>query len=154
LAADFGGFWPGQEHGFAGIAVGAAFQGLKPVCEFMTWNFSMQARQTNLCSLHGKPPSDPQGGFAQAIDHVVNGAAKMYYMTGGQINCPIVFRGPNGAAKAVAAQHSQVRKNPHAGKCRTSVLAAQQGGGAAPRPCLTALRGGSASRPGTVPCRV
>jgi len=75
---------PITEHGFAGIAVGAAFQGLKPICEFMTFNFSMQA-----------------------IDHVVNGAAKTYYMSGGQITCPMVFRGPNGAAKAVAAQHSQ-----------------------------------------------
>lgn len=75
---------PITEHGFAGIAVGAAFQGLKPICEFMTFNFSMQA-----------------------IDHVVNGAAKTYYMSGGQITCPIVFRGPNGPAKAVAAQHSQ-----------------------------------------------
>lgn len=76
---------PITEMGFAGIAVGAAFQGLKPICEFMTWNFSMQA-----------------------IDQVVNGAAKTYYMSGGQITCPVVFRGPNGAAKAVAAQHSQV----------------------------------------------
>jgi pyruvate dehydrogenase E1 component beta subunit len=75
---------PITEHGFAGIAVGAAFQGLKPICEFMTFNFSMQA-----------------------IDQVVNGAAKTYYMSGGQITCPLVFRGPNGAAKAVAAQHSQ-----------------------------------------------
>ena len=75
---------PITEHGFAGIAVGAAFQGLKPICEFMTFNFSMQA-----------------------IDQVVNGAAKTYYMSGGQITCPMVFRGPNGAAKAVAAQHSQ-----------------------------------------------
>jgi len=75
---------PITEAGFAGIAVGAAFQGLKPICEFMTWNFSMQA-----------------------IDQVVNGAAKTYYMSGGQITCPVVFRGPNGAAKAVAAQHSQ-----------------------------------------------
>ena len=75
---------PITEHGFAGIAVGAAFQGLKPVCEFMTFNFSMQA-----------------------IDQVVNGAAKTYYMSGGQITCPLVFRGPNGAAKAVAAQDSQ-----------------------------------------------
>ena len=75
---------PITEHGFAGIAVGAAFQGLKPICEFMTFNFSMQA-----------------------IDQVVNGAAKTFYMSGGQITCPVVFRGPNGAAAAVAAQHSQ-----------------------------------------------
>jgi pyruvate dehydrogenase E1 component beta subunit len=75
---------PITEMGFAGIAVGAAFAGLRPVCEFMTWNFSMQA-----------------------IDHVINSAAKGHYMSGGQIKCPIVFRGPNGAAAAVAAQHSQ-----------------------------------------------
>jgi len=75
---------PITEHGFAGIAVGAAFQGLKPICEFMTFNFSMQA-----------------------IDQVVNGAAKTFYMSGGQITCPVVFRGPNGPAAAVAAQHSQ-----------------------------------------------
>jgi pyruvate dehydrogenase E1 component beta subunit len=75
---------PITEHGFAGMAVGAAFQGLKPVCEFMTFNFSMQA-----------------------IDQVVNGAAKTFYMSGGQITCPVVFRGPNGPAAAVAAQHSQ-----------------------------------------------
>eukprot|EP00455_Lapot_gusevi_P029854 TRINITY_DN31_c0_g1_i2.p2 TRINITY_DN31_c0_g1~~TRINITY_DN31_c0_g1_i2.p2 ORF type:complete len:296 (-),score=140.00 TRINITY_DN31_c0_g1_i2:184-1002(-) len=70
--------------GFAGLAVGAAFAGLRPICEFMTWNFSMQA-----------------------IDHVVNSAGKTYYMSGGKINVPIVFRGPNGAAAGVAAQHSQ-----------------------------------------------
>eukprot|EP01045_Picozoa_sp_COSAG04_P018279 COSAG04_NODE_1681_length_5961_cov_543.396111_1_plen_172_part_00 len=75
---------PITEMGFAGIAVGAAFEGLKPICEFMTFNFSMQA-----------------------IDQVVNGAAKTYYMSGGQITCPLVYRGPNGAARAVAAQHSQ-----------------------------------------------
>jgi pyruvate dehydrogenase E1 component beta subunit len=70
--------------GFAGLATGAAFAGLRPICEFMTFNFSMQA-----------------------IDHVVNSAAKTHYMSGGQMNVPIVFRGPNGAAAAVAAQHSQ-----------------------------------------------
>lgn len=75
---------PITEAGFAGLAVGAAFAGLKPICEFMTWNFSMQA-----------------------IDHVVNSAAKSRYMSGGSFNVPIVFRGPNGAAAAVAAQHSQ-----------------------------------------------
>jgi pyruvate dehydrogenase E1 component beta subunit len=75
---------PITEAGFAGLAVGAAQAGLKPICEFMTFNFSMQA-----------------------IDHVVNSAAKAFYMSGGQINVPIVFRGPNGAAAAVAAQHSQ-----------------------------------------------
>jgi pyruvate dehydrogenase E1 component beta subunit len=75
---------PITEHGFAGIAVGAAMTGLKPVVEFMTWNFGMQA-----------------------IDHVINSAAKTHYMSGGQITCPMVFRGPNGAASRVGAQHSQ-----------------------------------------------
>lgn len=75
---------PITEAGFAGMAVGAAMQGLRPICEFMTFNFSMQA-----------------------IDHVVNSAAKAHYMSGGQIKVPMVFRGPNGAAAAVAAQHSQ-----------------------------------------------
>jgi pyruvate dehydrogenase E1 component beta subunit len=75
---------PITEMGFAGIATGAAYAGLRPVCEFMTFNFSMQA-----------------------IDHVVNSAAKQYYMTGGDMTVPIVFRGPNGAAAGVAAQHSQ-----------------------------------------------
>ncbi|KAI9293387.1 thiamine diphosphate-binding protein [Neoconidiobolus thromboides FSU 785] len=75
---------PITEMGFAGLAVGAALYGLKPVCEFMTFNFSMQA-----------------------IDHVVNSAGKTYYMSGGIVQCPIVFRGPNGAAAGVGAQHSQ-----------------------------------------------
>jgi len=75
---------PITEAGFTGLAVGAAFAGLRPICEFMTFNFSMQA-----------------------IDHVINSAAKTHYMSGGQICVPIVFRGPNGAAAAVAAQHSQ-----------------------------------------------
>lgn len=75
---------PITEHGFAGLAVGAAFAGLKPVVEFMTWNFAMQA-----------------------IDQIINSAAKTNYMSGGQVRCPIVFRGPNGAAARVAAQHSQ-----------------------------------------------
>ncbi|KAJ3224401.1 pyruvate dehydrogenase E1, beta subunit [Clydaea vesicula] len=75
---------PITEMGFAGLATGAALSGLKPICEFMTFNFSMQA-----------------------IDHVVNSAAKTRYMSGGTITCPIVFRGPNGAAAGVAAQHSQ-----------------------------------------------
>lgn len=75
---------PITEMGFAGLSTGAAFAGLRPVCEFMTWNFSMQA-----------------------IDHVVNSAAKTNYMSGGQQPVPIVFRGPNGPAAAVAAQHSQ-----------------------------------------------
>tara|TARA_B100001123_G_scaffold245679_2_gene274616 strand:+ start:53 stop:1042 length:990 start_codon:yes stop_codon:yes gene_type:complete len=75
---------PITEHGFAGLGVGAAMGGLKPVVEFMTWNFAMQA-----------------------IDQIINSAAKTLYMSGGQIRCPIVFRGPNGAASRVAAQHSQ-----------------------------------------------
>jgi pyruvate dehydrogenase E1 component beta subunit len=75
---------PITEQGFAGIGVGAAFAGLKPIVEFMTWNFAMQA-----------------------IDQIVNSAAKTLYMSGGQVHCPIVFRGPNGAAARVAAQHSQ-----------------------------------------------
>lgn len=75
---------PITEYGFAGVGVGAAFAGLKPIVEFMTWNFAMQA-----------------------IDHIVNSAAKTLYMSGGQMHCPIVFRGPNGAASRVAAQHSQ-----------------------------------------------
>ena len=75
---------PITEHGFAGLAVGAAFGGLRPIVEFMTMNFSMQA-----------------------IDQIVNSAAKTLYMSGGQMGCPIVFRGPNGAAARVAAQHSQ-----------------------------------------------
>jgi pyruvate dehydrogenase E1 component beta subunit len=75
---------PITEHGFAGIGVGAAFGGLKPIVEFMTWNFAMQA-----------------------IDHIINSAAKTLYMSGGQMRCPIVFRGPNGAASRVGAQHSQ-----------------------------------------------
>jgi pyruvate dehydrogenase E1 component beta subunit len=75
---------PITEHGFAGIAVGAALTGLRPVLEFMTFNFAMQA-----------------------IDHIINSAAKTLYMSGGQMGCPIVFRGPNGAAARVGAQHSQ-----------------------------------------------
>ena len=75
---------PITEQGFAGIGVGAAMAGLKPIVEFMTWNFAMQA-----------------------IDQIVNSAAKTLYMSGGQLGCPIVFRGPNGAAARVAAQHSQ-----------------------------------------------
>jgi pyruvate dehydrogenase E1 component beta subunit len=75
---------PITEQGFAGVGVGAAFAGLKPIVEFMTWNFAMQA-----------------------IDQIVNSAAKTLYMSGGQMGCPIVFRGPNGAAARVAAQHSQ-----------------------------------------------
>jgi len=75
---------PITEHGFAGLGVGAAMAGLKPIVEFMTFNFAMQA-----------------------IDQIINSAAKTHYMSGGQITCPVVFRGPNGAAARVAAQHSQ-----------------------------------------------
>ena len=75
---------PITEHGFAGLGVGAAFMGLKPIVEFMTFNFAMQA-----------------------MDHLINSAAKTLYMSGGQMGCPIVFRGPNGAAARVGAQHSQ-----------------------------------------------
>jgi pyruvate dehydrogenase E1 component beta subunit len=75
---------PITEYGFAGLGSGAAMGGLKPIVEFMTFNFAMQA-----------------------IDHIINSAAKTNYMSGGQMRCPIVFRGPNGAASRVAAQHSQ-----------------------------------------------
>lgn len=75
---------PITEHGFAGLAVGAAFAGLRPIVEFMTFNFAMQA-----------------------MDQIINSAAKTNYMSGGQLGCPIVFRGPNGAAARVGAQHSQ-----------------------------------------------
>src|SRR6202030_1403543 len=75
---------PITEHGFTGLAVGAAFGGLRPIVEFMTFNFAMQA-----------------------MDQIINSAAKTLYMSGGQMGCPIVFRGPNGIASRVAAQHSQ-----------------------------------------------
>jgi pyruvate dehydrogenase E1 component beta subunit len=75
---------PITEYGFTGLGVGAAFAGLRPIVEFMTWNFAMQA-----------------------IDHIINSAGKTLYMAGGEMGCPIVFRGPNGAAARVAAQHSQ-----------------------------------------------
>ena len=75
---------PITEHGFTGVAIGAAFAGLKPVVEFMTFNFALQA-----------------------MDQIINSAAKTLYMSGGQMGCPIVFRGPNGAAARVGAQHSQ-----------------------------------------------
>jgi pyruvate dehydrogenase E1 component beta subunit len=75
---------PITEHGFAGLGVGAAFAGLRPIVEFMSFNFAMQA-----------------------IDQIINSASKTLYMSGGAISCPIVFRGPNGAAARVAAQHSQ-----------------------------------------------
>ena len=75
---------PITEHGFAGLGIGAALAGLRPIVEFMTFNFAMQA-----------------------FDQIVNSAAKTHYMSGGQLRCPIVFRGPNGAASRVGAQHSQ-----------------------------------------------
>src|ERR1700759_4562900 len=75
---------PITEHGFAGVGIGAAMAGLKPIVEFMTFNFAMQA-----------------------MDQIINSAAKTLYMSGGQMGCSIVFRGPNGAAARVAAQHSQ-----------------------------------------------
>ncbi len=75
---------PISEHGFAGLGIGAAMAGLRPIVEFMTWNFAMQA-----------------------MDQLINSAAKTRYMSGGQMHCPIVFRGPDGAAARVAAQHSQ-----------------------------------------------
>ncbi len=75
---------PITEHGFTGLGIGAAMAGLRPVVEFMTWNFAMQA-----------------------MDQLINSAAKTNYMSGGQVRCPIVFRGPNGAAARVGAQHSQ-----------------------------------------------
>ena len=75
---------PITEHGFAGLAIGAAMAGLRPITEFMTFNFALQA-----------------------MDQIVNSAAKTLYMSGGRVACPIVFRGPNGAAARVAAQHSQ-----------------------------------------------
>jgi pyruvate dehydrogenase E1 component beta subunit len=75
---------PITEHGFTGMGIGAAMAGLKPIVEFMTWNFAMQA-----------------------MDQLINSAGKTLYMSGGQIKCSIVFRGPNGAAARVAAQHSQ-----------------------------------------------
>lgn len=75
---------PITEHGFTGLGIGAAFAGLRPIVEFMTFNFAMQA-----------------------MDQIVNSAAKTHYMSGGQVKCPIVFRGPNGAASRVGAQHSQ-----------------------------------------------
>ncbi len=75
---------PITEHGFAGLAIGAAMAGLRPITEFMTFNFALQA-----------------------MDQIINSAAKTLYMSGGQVSCPIVFRGPNGAAARVAAQHSQ-----------------------------------------------
>ena len=91
---------PITEHGFAGIGVGAAFDGLKPIVEFMTWNFAMQA-----------------------MDQIINSAAKTRYMSGGQMSCPIVFRGPNGAAARVGAQHSQDYSNWYASVPGLKVIA-------------------------------
>ena len=82
---------PITELGFAGVGVGAAMVGLRPVIEFMTWNFAVLA-----------------------LDQVVNNAAKMLYMSGGQFHIPIVFRGPNGAALQLSAQHSQARPSENA----------------------------------------
>jgi pyruvate dehydrogenase E1 component beta subunit len=87
---------PITEMGFAGIAVGAAMGGLRPICEFMTFNFSMQA-----------------------IDHVVNSAAKLFYMSAGQQNVPIVFRGPNGPANAVGMD-AVVRAAWHGRRCASA----------------------------------
>ncbi|KAF7123188.1 hypothetical protein RHSIM_Rhsim12G0178300 [Rhododendron simsii] len=94
---------PITEAGFAGIGVGAAYYGLKPVVEFMTFNFSMQVDLTPLVAL----VSGLNLILLQAIDHIINSAAKSNYMSAGQISVPIVFRGPNGAAAGVGAQHSQ-----------------------------------------------
>ena len=80
---------PITEHGFAGLAVGAAFAGLKPIVEFMTFNFALQA-----------------------IDHIINSAAKTLYMSGGQMGSPMVFRGPNGAAARVAGSRVQRERAP------------------------------------------
>ena len=106
----------GNTQGFAGIAVGAAMSGLKPICEFMTFNFSMQAIdqvRRALASAHGAGVGAQRGRDAVAADaplgvvQVVNSAGKTHYMSGGRGTVPIVFRGPNGAAAGVGAQHSQ-----------------------------------------------
>ncbi|KAK4052075.1 pyruvate dehydrogenase E1, beta subunit [Microbotryomycetes sp. JL201] len=95
---------PITEAGFCGLAVGAAFAGLRPVCEFMTFNFAMQARLL----FDWLVESSLTLPFTfQAIDQIVNSAGKTYYMSGGNVPCPVVFRGPNGAAAGVGAQHSQ-----------------------------------------------
>lgn len=123
---------PITEMGFAGLAVGAAYKDLRPIVEFMTFNFSMQVRRCPerrpLRRLFPTLPSFGCGASAmgcsdicwrhlatallascpsQAMDQLVNSAAKQYYMTAGDMNVPIVFRGPNGPAAGVAAQHSQ-----------------------------------------------
>ena len=91
---------PITEHGFAGLGIGAAFDGLRPIVEFMTWNFAMQA-----------------------MDQIINSAAKTRYMSGGQMSSPIVFRGPNGAAARVGAQHSQDYSNWYASVPGLKVIA-------------------------------
>jgi pyruvate dehydrogenase E1 component beta subunit len=98
---------PITEQGFAGLGVGAAFGGLRPIIEFMTWNFAMQA-----------------------MDQIINSAAKTRYMSGGQMSCPIVFRGPNGAASRVAAQHSQDYTSWYAHVPGLKVVAPYSGGDA------------------------
>jgi pyruvate dehydrogenase E1 component beta subunit len=98
---------PITEQGFAGLGVGAAFGGLRPIVEFMTWNFAMQA-----------------------MDQIINSAAKTRYMSGGQMSCPIVFRGPNGAASRVAAQHSQDYTSWYAHVPGLKVVAPYSGGDA------------------------
>ncbi|KAF9686140.1 hypothetical protein SADUNF_Sadunf03G0127500 [Salix dunnii] len=106
---------PITEAGFTGIGVGAAYHGLKPVIEFMTFNFSMQIVVDEVISvwdfrwvlLKLSPVALQSWLLMQAIDHIINSAAKSNYMSAGQISVPIVFRGPNGAAAGVGAQHSQ-----------------------------------------------
>ena len=98
---------PITEAGFAGLGTGAAYAGLRPIIEFMTFNFAMQA-----------------------IDHIINSAAKTLYMSGGQMGCPIVFRGPNGAASRVAAQHSQDYANWYANVPGLKVVAPYAAGDA------------------------
>lgn len=90
---------PVSEAGFSGIAIGAAYKGLRPIVEFMTWNFGMQA-----------------------IDQIGNAASKIYYMSGGNITCPIVFRGPNGPAAGVAATHSQCLASTFASYCGLKII--------------------------------
>ena len=116
---------PITEAGFAGLTAGAAFAGLRPVCEFMTFNFAMQARRGGGGGGRGgqggggpaagaaarRPDARPHDPLPlpspQAIDQIINSAAKTHYMSAGAISCPAVFRGPNGAAAGVAAQPTQ-----------------------------------------------
>jgi len=102
---------PITEHGFAGLGVGASMMGLRPIVEFMTWNFAMQA-----------------------MDQIINSAGKTHYMSGGVMTCPIVFRGPNGAAARVAAQHCSSR--PSARRTRSSFSNTRSSTGGASR-CRT-----------------